>query len=52
MSRSLWGESEAGSWTPLLKAGPGCHPPPYTHYIISQIQRMGEEALVVWVLSV
>lgn len=26
MSPSLWGESEAGSWTPLLQAGPGCHP--------------------------
>lgn len=28
MSRPLWGESEAGSWTPFLEAGPGCCPPP------------------------
>lgn len=36
MSRPIWGESAAGSQTPLLGAGPGyCLPPqPPPHYII------------------
>lgn len=57
MSRPLWGESEAGSWTPLLGTGPGCPLPTPTnpYIIISQTiiyRGGGERVLVVLVSSV